>query len=258
MPEIIEIEMYRRGADALIGRSITSLDAPDDWYLKGIDADALRAALTGATIEGTDRIGKLMLMHTSAGTVGLRFGMTGRLVVDEVPIIESLEYSAKRLAPEWDRFRFDFAPHGSLRMNDPRRLGGVSLEPDLSGLGPDVWSMTADDFGEVISKTKVALKALLLNQKRLAGLGNLLADEVCWRAGINPTRTCDELSAQEITTLGEYLQPMLDELLDRGGSHRGDHFEARDHGSQCPRDGGRMLNATIGGRSTWWCDTHQQ
>ena len=85
MPEILEIEMYRRGAKPIIGRRIAEVDAPDAWFLKGADARSMEAALVGARIATLDRIGKLLLMVTDAGTVGLRFGMTGRLVIDDEP-----------------------------------------------------------------------------------------------------------------------------------------------------------------------------
>lgn len=258
MPEILEIEMYRRGAAPIVGRTISGVDAPDDWYLKDIDARAIRRALVGATIQGTGRIGKLMLVDTTSGTVGLRFGMTGRLVIDGTPIIAALEYSSKRLDPDWDRFRLEFDDGGTLAMNDPRRLGGVSLAPDIDALGPDVWTIGRDDFAAVVGSSRVAIKALLLNQKRLAGLGNLLADELLWRAGLDPRRSARELGVDDVHHLWSELGPMLDDLYERGGSHLGDHVEARGAEIPCPRDGGAMMQVAIGGRTTWWCTDHQR
>ena len=258
MPEILEIEMYRRGAEPVVGRTIASIEAPDDWYLKGIDAAALGKAITGATIEGTGRRGKLMWLETTAGALGLRFGMTGRLVIDDVPIIDALEYSSKRLDPDWNRFVLHLADGGSLVMNDPRRLGGVSLDPDLDELGPDAWNLHDGQLAQILGGTRVALKAALLNQKRIAGLGNLLADELCWRSDLDPRRVAKELLADEVSRLNAELVPMLDELYARGGSHLGDHVEARDPEAHCPAEGAAMMHDTIGGRSTWWCSTHQR
>ena len=257
MPELLEIEMYRRGAASLCGRTITSVEAPDDWYLKGTDAAALQAALPGATIESLGRIGKLMIVETTAGIVGLRFGMTGILMVDEQPVIAELEYSSKRLDPDWSRFSLQFEGGGSLAMNDPRRLGGVELEPDLSKLGPDAWSVTADELHNLFARYKVAAKALLLNQRRIAGLGNLLVDELLWRAGISPLRGANEVDVDSVAMLFDELGPMLDELYERGGSNCGDHFAERGPEGRCPRDGSEMTHDTVGGRSTWWCRTHQ-
>lgn len=257
MPEILEIEMYRRGAKPIIGRRIAEVDAPDAWFLKGADARSMEAALVGARIATLDRIGKLLLMVTDAGTVGLRFGMTGRLVIDDEPIIPVLEYSSKRLDVAWNRFRLVFEGGGDLAINDPRRLGGVELEPDRHRLGSDAWSLTLDELTGLVGRTTRPLKALLLDQSRIAGLGNLLADELCWRTGIHPGTPCDELDAERIKTLAMAIAPMLDELYERGGSHCGDHVEARNPEAPCPRDGGPMAHGAIAGRSTWWCRDHQ-
>ena len=257
MPEILEIEMYRRGAAPVVGRTIDTVDAPDDWYLKGVDARSIRKALVGATIESTGRRGKLMWLDTTAGVLGLRFGMTGRLVIDDEPVIEALEYSSKRLDDDWVRFALHFRDGGALVMNDPRRLGGVSLDPDLDELGPDAWALADGQLGEILGASRSAVKAVLLNQQRLAGLGNLLADELCWRSHVDPRRVAKELRTDEVSRLEAELVPMLDELYTRGGSHRGDHVEARDAQGACPLDGSDMMHGTVGGRSTWWCATHQ-
>jgi formamidopyrimidine-DNA glycosylase len=258
VPEILEIEMYRRGALPVVGRTIERVDAPDDWYLKGVDARAVAAALTGATIEDLGRHGKLMLVDTTAAVCGLRFGMTGRLVVDDDPVISKLEYSTGRLDPSWDRFRIEFAGGGSLVMNDPRRLGGISLDPDVEALGPDVWSIGASDLEAILRGRKTPLKALLLDQKRLAGLGNLLVDEVLWRAGLAPTRSAGGLDTGEGQILAETIRAVLDELFVRGGSHRGDHVSERNAAGRCPSDGAEFRHDTVGGRSTWWCPQHQR
>lgn len=257
MPELLEIEMYRRGASALVGRTIRAVETPDDWYLKGIDGPAITSVIVGATIESLGRVGKLMLVETSAGSIGLRFGMTGILMIDEQPVIAELEYSSKRLDPAWNRFTAHFADGGRLDMNDPRRLGGVELEPDLAALGPDAWSIRADDLHALFGRYKVAAKALLLNQKRIAGLGNLLVDELLWRSGVSPLRPSNTVGDEALRALDAELHPMLDELYERGGSNCGDHFAERHANGRCPKDGSEMRHATVGGRSTWWCHTHQ-
>ncbi len=258
MPELLEIEMYRRGAANLVGRRIAEIEAPDDWYLKHVSAPEVEAVLTGSTIEAIDRIGKLMVLRTDTERLGLRYGMTGRLVVDGAPVIDVLEYSALRLDPSWNRFALRFTGGGSAVMNDPRRLGGVELNPDLTKLGPDAWSISYEAFRALTERTGVALKALLLNQKRIAGLGNLLVDELLWRAGIAPTRSANELRSDEVVGVHEALVPMLNELFGRGGSNTGDLFPERSAEGVCPRDGHSLRHGTVGGRSTWWCPHHQQ
>lgn len=258
MPELLEIEMYRRGAAPLVGRTVASVDAGDDWYLKGTDADALTEVLVGASIEEIGRHGKLLLLETTAGTLGLRFGMTGILVIDGDPVIAELEYSSRRLDPAWNRFELHFERSGTMTMNDPRRLGGVELDPDLSRLGPDAWSVDADTLVALFARHRVAAKSLLLNQKRIAGLGNLLVDELLWRSGVAPTRQANEMPTDLVVEMARLLPGMLDEMYERGGSNCGDHFTERHAGGSCPFDGEPMSHDTVGGRSTWWCPSHQR
>ena len=258
MPELLEIEMYRRGAQSIVGRTISDVAAPDDWYLKGIDAHALTTAIRGATIETLARVGKVMLIETTAATLGLRFGMTGVLVIDGEPVIPELEYSSKRFDPGWDRFSLQFGDGGSLAMNDPRRLGGIELDPERAKLGPDAWSVSVEQLVEIFGRYRVATKALLLNQARVAGLGNLLVDELLWRAGVAPQRPANEVRKNDVRQIGVVLAPMLDELYQRGGSTFGDHFSERNETGCCPLDGTEMAHDTVGGRSTWWCPNHQR
>jgi formamidopyrimidine-DNA glycosylase len=259
VPESIEVELYRRLAERTVGRTIAAVEAPDAWYLKGgLTADSLAAAVVGGRVGAARRIGKLLLLDLDDGpTVGLRFGMTGRLVVDGDAGIERLQYSAGRLDPAWDRARFCFAGGGDLRMNDPRRLGGVLLEPDEAKLGVDVFDARPSDLARVLAGSTVALKARLLDQHRVAGIGNLLADEALWRAGLDPTRPSAGLTPAEVRRLHRHLRATVQELTVRGGSHTGDMFAARRPGGTCPRDGRPMRRDTVGGRTTWWCPHHQ-
>ena len=142
---MLEIEAYRRAAERVVGRRIARVQAPDAWYLKeGLTAPVLRKAVEGRTVSGLRRRGKLLLVDTGENgpTVGLRFGMTGRLLVDGAPGIEHLEYSSMRENPDWDRVVFRFDGGGELRIRDPRRLGGVLLDPEEDRLGPDALDLT--------------------------------------------------------------------------------------------------------------------
>ena len=117
---MIEVEYYRRVAERTVGRVISRVHAPDDWYLKGgTTAGALRRTLRRATVTGTRRIGKLLLLDTDAATLGLRFGMTGRLLVDGAGPIERLEYSSARHEPTWTRFGLGFEGGGTSRWSTP-------------------------------------------------------------------------------------------------------------------------------------------
>jgi formamidopyrimidine-DNA glycosylase len=195
---------------------------------------------------------------TDGSTVGLRFGMTGRLIVDESPVIDRLEYAPHRDDPDWDRFAIRFAGDGSLRLQDPRRLGGVELDPDEDRLGPDVWTADATVVGAALGRSTTPLKARLMDQARLAGLGNLLTDEILWRAGVAPVRSADSLDDEEVVRLTDMIHAVLDELDARGGSHTGDLHEERSRDGHCPVDGSPLTREQVGGRTTYWCKAHQQ
>jgi formamidopyrimidine-DNA glycosylase len=259
MPELIEVEAYRQAADRAVGRTITGVDAPDAWYLKaGTTAAALRHALSGAVVTGTRRIGKLLLLDTDRHTVGLRFGMTGRLVVDGSAPIDKLEYSSARDDPAWIRFRLRFDSGGELRVADPRRLGGVVLDPDTDHLGLDALIVRPAQVRDRLARSRAPIKAWLLDQSHLAGVGNLLADEILWRAAIDPARPARSLDAREVRRLHRHVVGTIAELTDRGGSHTGDLQVARVRGATCPRDGAPLERRTIGGRTTYSCPQHQR
>ena len=96
-----------------------------------------------------------------------------------------------------------------------------------------------------------------MDQAHLAGVGNLIADEVLWRAGLDPRRPAGSLTPAETRRLHRHLRGVVDDLLGRGGSHMGDLLEARLPGGRCPRDGAPLTRGQVGGRTTWWCPVEQ-
>ena len=259
MPELPEVEFYRRLAERALGRTIAAAEAPDAWYLKrGLDERAVTAALVGRSFTAARRIGKLLLLDTSAGgaTVGLRFGMSGKLVVDGVAGIDDLIFSSNQPLEKWDRFGIRFADGGDLRMRDPRRLGGVELDPDEGRLGQDARAITPAALRRALD-SDAPLKARLMDQARVAGVGNLIADETLWRAGLDPTRPARSLSPAEARRLHRHLLRTVDDFIMRGGSHTGDLLPHRHAGGACPKDGTPLVRRTVGGRTTWSCPRHQ-
>ncbi len=258
MPELIEIEFYRQAAAVAVGRRIATVDAPDAWYLKGgLDAAMLIEVATGATVEAVRRHGKLLLVDLAdRPTLGLRFGMTGRLVVDGGSIIERLEYSSHRHDPAWNRVGFAFDGGGEMHISDPRRLGGVELDPDLTRLGPDAATITPAALRLAIAGP-VALKARLLDQARIAGIGNLIADDTLWRASLSPRRTGDSIDDRDLRRLTKSVRASIGELTAAGGSHTGALQSLRAGGGVCPRCGRALDRTTVGGRTTVWCPAHQ-
>ena len=260
MPELPEVEAYRRLAESsALGRTIAGVDAPDRWYLKhGVDEAAL-GALVGERFEAARRRGKLLLLDTASGpTLGLRFGMSGRLVVDGVAGVDALLYSTNAESARFERFALSFEDGGRVAMRDPRRLGGVELDPDEDRLGPDALTIGPAALRDALAGSTTPLKARLLDQSRVAGIGNLIADETLWRAGLDPGRPAGSLDDVEVRRLVRTLRRTITDLVERGGSHTGDLLPARAPGGRCPRDGAELVRRTFGGRTTWSCPAHQR
>ena len=255
MPELVEIEYYRRLAERVVGRRVAAVVADDPWYLK---RGARPAVVVGERVTEARRIGKLLLLDTTGPTLGLRFGMTGRLLVDGTAGLTELEYGSARDVPAWDRFVLGFDDGGTLAMRDPRRLGGVEVDPDESLLGVDACVVTAGQLAAALRGSAAPVKARLMDQSRIAGLGNLLTDEILWRAGLDPARPAGSLSAVEVRRLHRHVRSTVLDLLDGGGSHTGRLQVARIRGGLCPRDGTPLLRRTVGGRTTYSCPRHQR
>lgn len=262
VPELIEIEIYRQAAEAMVGRQVAEVDAHDDWFLKeDTTADLLVDELVGATFTDARRHGKLLLMDLDSGhRLGLRFGMTGRLIVDGGASINELLYSSHRCDPRFVRFSLQFVDGGSVEISDPRRLGGVTLDPSLAAMGPDAASVTFSDFCSMVQSSDTPIKARLLDQARIAGIGNLIADELLWRAGISPMVPSSSLRGDRLRRLHGSVIATIAELQRRGGSHLGDLMSAgaRDRDGRCPRCGTAVRRATVGGRTTYWCPRDQR
>jgi formamidopyrimidine-DNA glycosylase len=135
----------------------------------------------------------------------------------------------------------------------------VGLDPDEERLGPDALTLSARQLGQALEARGAgpSLKARLLDQARVAGLGNLLVDEILWRAALSPERPSGSLDPDEVSGLARVVRATLRQLLRRGGSHLGDLMAERRLGGHCPRDGTALVRQTVGGRTTWWCPGHQ-
>lgn len=261
MPELIEVELYRRVVDRAVGRVVAAVSAPDEWFCKGVTPAHLVAALEGRTLVGTRRRGKLLMVDTDGPVLGLRFGMTGRALVDGEGPIERLEYSSARDDPAWHRFGLTFTEAsggGSLSIVDPRRLGGVLLDPDESRLGPDAATVGRAALRDLLAGSQAPLKARIMDQARLAGVGNLICDEALWRAGLDPARPAGSLTPAEVTRLHTHLRATIARLTERGGAHTGDLQPERTRDGRCPRCHRPLDRRTVGGRTTYSCPHHQR
>jgi formamidopyrimidine-DNA glycosylase len=258
VPELLEVETYRHQAALVVGRTVATVHAPDAWFVKGTTPDDVVAQVTGRRVEAVRRRGKLLVLDLDGVRLGLRFGMTGRLLVDGAASIARLEYSSARDEPVWDRFALRFTDGTDLRLRDPRRLGGVSLDPDEDALGPDALRVTLDELAAALGDSRAPLKARVMDQARVAGIGNLLADEILWRAGLDPARPAGGLDGPQTADLHRAIGDVLADLGARGGSHTGDLREGAAMDGLCPRDGTPLVRRRIGGRTTLSCPAHQR
>ena len=262
MPEMIEVEYYRRVADRTVGRAVarrrrrrttgTSRAAPPP------SGSAPR--VTGRTVTGTRRIGKLLLLDTDGPTLGLRFGMTGRLLVDGAGPIERLEYASGARSSR----RGSASPSGSTvaatcRWSTPAGSAACSSTPTSGHLGIDALAVTLPTLRAALATSRAPLKAWLLDQGHVAGHRQPARrrDPVARRARPRPPRPLARRPTRS-RCLHRHLRRTIRLLTKRGGSHTGDLQVARVRGAACPRDGAPLQRRTIGGRTTYSCPVHQR
>jgi formamidopyrimidine-DNA glycosylase len=264
VPELPEAESARavieRGA---LGRPIVGVDDSDRYVCRPHPAGQIAAALTGTELTVAHRRGKTLWCDTARGPVlGIHLGMSGKIVIADPDGTETdggdyWEYG--RVPGDFRRSRFalTFADGGVLRLVDPRRLGRVRLDPPLGELGPDAATITAGQFAAAFGHGRAPVKARLLDQHALAGVGNLLADEILWRAGVNPARPVGDLTGPVRERLYQAVHETIGDALRDGGVHALPLVPVRRPGGHCPRDGAELRRATVGGRTTFWCPVHQ-
>jgi formamidopyrimidine-DNA glycosylase len=200
--------------------------------------------------------------------LGIHLGMSGRVLISgpDGRSAEGGDWLGSRYGqdaelavrkPIWDRFTVTFADGGRLRLFDKRRLGRVRLDPDLSDLGPDAQLITIEEFAQRLGRGTAPVKARLLDQNVIAGVGNLLADETLWQARISPLRPGQTLTADDLRVLRSALRRATRAAITKGGVHTGTIMEHRKDGQHCPRCGTEMRRSTVGGRTTWWCPKEQ-
>ena len=250
MPELPEAERARQTLERVLHKQIAAVDDHDTYVCRPHQPGELNDALHQHTFTAAHRRGKFLWLDTDGGhgpTLGLHLGMAGRMLVDEPPDERN---------PQWDRFNVTFTDGSTLTLRDKRRLGRALLNPDFSHIGPDAQSLTEAQLAAAIGRSHQQIKARLLNQHVLSGVGNLLADQALWQARLDPRRLGDTLTAEELAALHAALRAAISQAIKKGGVHTGAFIPARKRGI-CPRDGTDLERATIGGRTTYWCPACQ-
>ena len=265
MPELPEVESARSVIErAALGRRIVDVDDSDTYECRPHLPGQIRDALVGRSLTVAHRRGKSMWCDTSdAGpALGIHLGMSGKIVIadpdgDETDGGDYWERGRARGDHRFTRFALTFADGGRMLLIDPRRLGRVRLDPPVEALGPDARDMTPAQFRTAMARGSAPVKARLLNQEAVAGIGNLLADQILWQARIDPSRPVDELSAPDVERLLRAVRRSIGAAVEGGGVHTLTIIPFRHSGGRCPRDGAPMKRSTVGGRTTWSCSREQ-
>ena len=275
MPELPEVETVANGVHARIhGQTIRSVWTSNKPQTFKSPPDEIIEVLTGSRIERVHRVGKTIVVDLSRKDLSrkkklaqflVHLGMTGRLLVStlDTPI------------PPHTHAILTLSSGKELRFIDPRRFGRLSIvAPDTRYEGPGAEPLTIplEDFIALFRNRKTAIKAALLNQSLLHGVGNIYADEALFHAGIRPTRRAGRLTRADLTRLRAALIKVLTEAIQLGGSSVSDYvdadgvagfFQLRHHvysrtGQPCRVCGTPIKRIVIGGRSTHYCPTCQK
>src|SRR3954463_12360627 len=247
MPELPEAERARQRLESVLGRRIAAVDNTDTYVCRPHQPGEIASALVGHRFARTHRRGKFLWLDTEDGpTLGLHLGMAGSIALE-----------APHERPLWDRFTVEFDDGSRFALRDRRRLGRAVLNPDFGHVGPDAAPVSRAEFRHRFGRSGAPLKARLLDQGVISGVGNLLADEVLWRARMNPRRPANDLSTAELDGLRRAIRAAMRDAIRLGGAHTGHLIAHRVRGGRCPRDKTELARATIGGRTTFWCPVCQ-
>jgi formamidopyrimidine-DNA glycosylase len=217
MPELPEVETVVRGLRSpLIGR--TALEAWSDWpkTVRGLSADAMTERLRGQTFRAITRRAKYIICHLDHDRLVVHLKMTGRLYVTENDAVHE--------ADRWVHFRLQLDNGQQLRFSDSRKFGMVALTPEFEslapGLGPEPLEdgFTVPDFAIRLARRSAPIKAVLLDQTVVAGVGNIYADEALFRARIHPLRPAKSLRTDEIGALHLAVREVLAAGIEEEGA----------------------------------------
>jgi formamidopyrimidine-DNA glycosylase len=259
VPELPDVEAYRRFfQERAAGRTVRRVVVPDPTIVRNATPAALDRALRGHRFSDPERHGKWLLAWTDAGPALLmHFGMTGDLIWSGE---EPDRHRHDRVILELDR--------GELRYRNMRKLGGAWLAHDreeartvTGDLGPDALMVSRREFLDRLALRRGGVKALLMDQRFVAGVGNLVADEVLWQARLHPRRTVESLYDDERMRLHRTMHAVLKEMVARFDyvpRKRGWLNHVRSNpGAACPRCGTPLSRATVAGRTTYFCPSCQ-
>lgn len=275
MPELPEVETIRRQLDKVaVGRTITKVRIQDPLLVSPNSPNRIRRTVEGRRIEQARRRGKYLLLGLDSGdTLAMHLRMTGRL-----------HHSPNGQAPAdaHRRARFELDDGGTLDFSDTRRFGRVWIvpadHPDPEGywnarigVEPLERRFTAARLGELLAGRTAPIKASILDQRLIAGVGNIYADEALFQAGVHPTRPAGSLDADEVAALRDAIRDRLRAGIRSGGASIDRYRDTigkagtmqdmlrvhRHEGDPCPTCGTTVVKTRVAGRGTYFCPTCQ-
>jgi formamidopyrimidine-DNA glycosylase len=260
MPELPDLETFKRYLDATsLRQPIADVDALSTYLLKGVSGLELARQLKGQRFESSRRHGKHLFVGAKDDIwLRLHFGMTG-----------SLRYFKKEeKAPPHGRVLFSFENDCQLAFDDQRKFGEVGLIKDVDEflkkrhLGPDALDVDLSAVKKMLAKHRGAVKSLLMNQRLIAGIGNIYADEVLFRSRIHPAAQTAHLGEKRLKRLFHAMRHVLEKAIesqvDVDGMLRSWLLPHRGKGVKCPRCERELRSSKLGGRTAWFCSQCQK
>jgi formamidopyrimidine-DNA glycosylase len=271
MPELPEVETIARGlARELVGGVIDSVTVRHPCAVEG-DPAGFAAALKGSRVTGVSRRGKVLLVNFGAELVmAVHLRMTGRLVVEPQGAEPGKHtHLVLDLADGRRLFYSDIRKFGSCRAGAP---AGLNQWPFFRTLGPEPLEISAREFAGLFRGRKARIKAMLLDQKVIAGIGNIYADEALFRAGIRPDARAADISDKRLERLHASLVEVLNEAIAANGSSFSDYVDSGGNagafqnyfrvygraGEPCRICGTALSKCKVAGRSTTFCERCQR
>ena len=259
MPELPDVEVSKRYLDSTaLHRKIVDVDIRAARLLDGVSAKRFRDRVLGRSLKSTSRHGKYLFARMEEGAILFHFGMTGMF-----RYFKDIDDD-----PEYDQVLFSFSDKYHLAYISRRKLGKLGIVDsgesfvEEKGLGPDALSVDLPAFRDILSDARAYLKSTLMNQSRIAGIGNIYSDEILFQAGMHPKKKSDSLSEQDSRELHRSMKRVLEMAVarkaDPGKLPRTYLLPHRSKGGNCPRCGGEVRKISVSGRNGWYCPACQK
>jgi formamidopyrimidine-DNA glycosylase len=260
MPELPEVHNFKLYFDAAAERQeIAAVTVHDDYIIRNMPGPAFADALTGRRIIDSLRRGKYLFANLDNGhALLLHFGMTGDLKL----------YQEEEDRPKFERFALHFGDGNTLGFIDPRKFARILYLEDRDAyieeikLGPDALDLTEEDWMRAVAKRKSTIKGVLLNQSILAGVGNLYADEICYRCRIHPAARVNDLSEDQLRAIYRETIAVM-----RYGTENAPYYKDypenwfwhvwREEGKPGPEGIGEVKVTKVAGRTTYYVEGWQ-